>query len=253
MDKKEYLCKICNKNYASASSLCNHNKKFHNNVQKNNDQLLSTSGQLLSTSGQLLSTKNKCDVLECKYCNEKFNIRQTRWKHEQKCKIKDDEKLKIENTKLKYEIELLKNNSNNNNQIITTNNNNQITTTNNKNSNNNNSINNTINIVKFGSERLSEILTDNEMLKITEFINSSVNESIKRVHFNNKRPELKNIRIKNLKDVYLLFFIEKIINKFKIKCLSILFLKHLEIHNGKKFITDKKYNNEEIYSKGIYF
>ncbi len=94
---------------------------------------------------------------------------------------------------MKYEIELLKNNNNSNNTV-----------------------NNTINIVKFGSENLSEILSENEMLKITEFINSSVNESIKRVHFNNKRPELKNIRIKNLKD------------------------KHLEIHNGKKFITDKK-------------
>ena len=225
MNKKEYLCKICNKNYASASSLCNHNKKFHNNVQKNNDQLLSTSCQLLSTSGQLLSTKNKCDVLECKYCNEKFNIRQTRWKHEQKCKIKDNEKLKIENNKLKYEIELLKNNSN---QIITTNNNNQITT-NNKNSNNNNTVNNTINIIKFGSEKLSEILTENEMMKIIQYINNSVNESIKRVHFNDTRPELKNIKIKNLKD------------------------KHLEIYNGEKFITDKKYNNlYELIDNHIY-
>ena len=138
---------------------------------------------------------------------------------------------------MKYEIELFKIN---NNQIT---NNNQIITTNNSNINSNNNINNTINIVKFGargpkrsshpcgSERLSEILSENEMLKITEFINSSVNESIKRVHFNNKRPEFKNIRIKNLK------------------------AKHLEIHNGargpgrashpcgKKFITDKKYNN----------
>jgi hypothetical protein len=52
-----------------------------------------------------------------------------------------------------------------NNQIITTNSN----------------INNTINIVKFGTEKLSEILNENEMLKITEFINNSVNESIKRV------------------------------------------------------------------------
>ena len=27
----EYFCKKCNKFYASASSLCNHNKKFHKN------------------------------------------------------------------------------------------------------------------------------------------------------------------------------------------------------------------------------
>ena len=36
MDKKvncnsEVRCNICNKNYASNSSLCNHNKKFHKN------------------------------------------------------------------------------------------------------------------------------------------------------------------------------------------------------------------------------
>ncbi len=132
-------------------------------------------------------TNNKIDVLECKYCNEKFKFRQCRWRHEQKCKIKDN--IKIENNKLralcaqagtirsqKYEIELLKNN---NNQIITTNNN--TNTKNSNNNNNNNNINNTINIVKFGTEKLSEILNENEMLKITEFINNSVNESIKRV------------------------------------------------------------------------
>ncbi len=86
------------------------------------------------------------------------------------------------------------------------------------NNNSNNTINN-INIIKFGSERLSEILTEEEMLKITQYINLSINESIKCVHFNDKRPEFKNIRIKNLKN------------------------KYLEIYNGNKFITDKKYNN----------
>ncbi len=68
-----------------------------------------------------------------------------------------------------------------NNQIITTNNTNTNTKNSNSNNSNNNNINNTINIVKFGTERLSEILNENEMLKITEFINNSVNESIKRV------------------------------------------------------------------------
>ena len=76
-----------------------------------------------------------------------------------------------------------------------------------------------INIVKFGSERLSEILSENEMFKITEYINNSINESIKRVHFNDKRPELKNIMIKNLKD------------------------KNVHIFDGKKFIVDNKYRN----------
>ena len=35
-NKSEFRCKICNKDYASKSSLCNHNKKFHHNdVSKN--------------------------------------------------------------------------------------------------------------------------------------------------------------------------------------------------------------------------
>ena len=209
MNKKEYLCKICNKNYASASSLCNHNKKFHNNVQKNNNQVLSSEYQVLSSKHQVLSSENevlKIKKYNCRHCDKSYDILQSRWFHEQKCKIKDDKKLKIEINKLKYEIELLKNNSNN--QIINNNNNNQITT-NNKNSNNNNSVNNTINIIKFGGENLSEILTEAEMMKITQYINLSINESIKRVHFNDKRPEYKNIKIKNLKNVYLLFFLLK--------------------------------------------
>jgi hypothetical protein len=216
MNKKEYLCKICNKNYASASSLWNHNNKFHNNILNNNvknlpnsDQLLSTFDQpnvnIMSTSCQpnvnIISTpcqpnvnimsnqcepninlicNNKINALQCKYCNKLYKFRQSKCRHEQQCKIKDNDNKKIEIDKLKYEIELLKNN-NNNNQIITTNNNNNTNTKNSNNNSNNNNINNTINIVKFGSERLSEILNENEMLKITEFINNSVNESIKKV------------------------------------------------------------------------
>ena len=31
----DHFCKICNKFYASASSLCHHNKKYHQNVSPN--------------------------------------------------------------------------------------------------------------------------------------------------------------------------------------------------------------------------
>ena len=220
-----YLCEICNKKYITNSGFWKHNNKYHNNIQKNEHQVLSSKNQVLSSKNQVLSSKK----YKCRYCDKSYDILQSRWFHEQKCKIKYDEnneKLKIENTKLKYEIELFKNN--NSNQITTTNNN-QITTNNNSNNNNNTVNNNTINIIKFGGENLSEILTEAEMMKIIKYINLSVNESIKRVHFNDKRPEFKNIKIKNLKD------------------------KHLEIYNGKKFITDKKYNNlYELIDNHIY-
>ena len=123
------------------------------------------------------------DKLKCKYCNKFLSRIDNLKRHEINCKNKHNEI-----NKLKYEIEILKNNKN---QIITTNNH-----TNNNNTNNHTN-NNTVNIIKFGTEKLNEILSEQEMLKITEFINSSINESIKRVHFNDKRPELKNIVIKN--------------------------------------------------------
>ena len=159
-----YLCEICNKKYITNSGFWKHNNKYHNNIQNNNNQVLSSNNQVLSSNNQVLSINNQVlssKKYKCRYCDKSYDILQSRWFHEQKCKIKDDEnndKLKIENNKLralcaqvetfwsqKYEIKLLKNNSNK----ITTNNNQNITT-NNNNSNNNNTINN-INIIKFGA------------------------------------------------------------------------------------------------------
>jgi hypothetical protein len=123
MNKKEYLCKICNKNYASASSLWNHNNKFHNNVIKNKNKNMSSKCQhnvnLMSTPCQPnvnimskqcepninLICNNKINALQCKYCNKLYKFRQSKCRHEQQCKIKDNDNKKIEIDKLKYEIE----------------------------------------------------------------------------------------------------------------------------------------------------
>ena len=238
MNKKEYLCKICNKNYASASSLWNHNKKFHNNIDTNNDNNLSSKitqkSSFFTQKSSFVTQKSSIHKLDCIYCNKILSRIDNLKRHEEKCKIKQNEIKILNNKKLeidklqalydqagtflsqKYEIELLKNTT----QIITNNSNNNC---------NNGNINNTINIVKFGTEKLNEILNENEMLKITEFINNSVNESIKCVHFNDKRPEFKNIIIKNLK------------------------AKNLQIFDGTNFIIDKKYKNlYELIDNHIY-
>ena len=233
-----YLCEICNKKYITNSGFWKHNNKYHNNIQKNNllnitqkSSLFTQKSSLFTQKSSLFTQNSSLNKLECIYCNKILSRIDNLKRHEDKCKNKKNEidKLRTQVTILeplvqKYEIELL----NNNNQITTTNNN-QITTNNNSNNNNNTVNNNTINIIKFGGENLSEILTEAEMMKIIKYINLSVNESIKMVHFNNKRPQYKNIKIKNLKD------------------------NHLEIHNGKKFITDKKYNNlYELIDNHIY-
>ena len=245
-----FLCEICNKKYITNSGFWKHNNKYHNSIQNNTSLNITQKSSLITQKSSLNTQKSSLNKLECIYCNKILSRIDNLKRHEDKCKNKKNEidKLRTQVTILeplvqKYEIELFKNNSNqitNNNNQITTNNNNHITTNNTVN-NNNNTVNNTINIVKFGGERLSEILTEEEMMKITKYINFSVNESIKSVHFNDKRPEFKNIRIKNLKG------------------------NHLQIHNGargpgrashpcgKKFITDKKYSNlYELIDNHIY-
>ena len=81
--------------------------------------------------------------------------------------------------------------------------NNQLINNNTSNITNNGTINNnTVNIVKFGTEELNKILSTSEILKILNKKMCSLEESIKTIHFNDMRPEFKNIYITNLKDQY---------------------------------------------------
>ena len=69
-----YSCTSCNKTYKSNTGLWLHNKKHHSN----NDQ------------------PEKTNVNMCKYCQGVYSCKQSRWKHEQKCKIKFENKNKEE-------------------------------------------------------------------------------------------------------------------------------------------------------------
>ena len=71
------------------------------------------------------------------------------------------------------------------------------------NGNNNNVNNGTVNniqIVKFGSEDIKQILNEKEIKKILSCKYKAIEESIKQIHFNDKRPEYRNIYITNLRD-----------------------------------------------------
>jgi len=70
----DFLCNICNKFYGSASSLCNHNKKFHT----------SNGG----TPGVLEGTLKK--TYNCDYCNKIFNDKSNKYKHHKICKFKNN-------------------------------------------------------------------------------------------------------------------------------------------------------------------
>ena len=165
----EYKCNECNKQYSSYQSLWIHNKKFHYNNNKNN--ILANSGQLLvnsgSTFGQLLvnsgSTSGQVSKdYSCKYCNKKYLIKQSKWKHEKNCKNKN-EIIKIEN-----------------NNNITNNNHTQI---------NNGTINNkTIIINQIGKESF-DCLPMKDISKIIKDGNNSPITCIEKLNFNKKLPQ----------------------------------------------------------------
>ena len=173
MNKKEYICLICNKKYASASSLWNHNKKFHNEFLYNNFQ----------------------NNFKCKFCTKYLSRCDNLKRHEQNCRQQNDinkineleiKKLKEENKNKILEIKLLKIQNKTTNNIINIQNNN---------------IQKNIQIVNNGDEKYIDfskkdinkiIKSNNILLKLTELIN-----------FNKKYPENHNINNTSLEGKYI--------------------------------------------------
>ena len=75
-----YKCNVCNKNYSSRSSLCNHNKKFHN--------VNSTKNTQITTNTPPKPTKNNEAI--CDFCNKIFSRNDSLKRHKEKCKKKTD-------------------------------------------------------------------------------------------------------------------------------------------------------------------
>lgn len=211
----KYICNICNKNYKDKSGLWYHNKKNHNNkittefVKIPPKHYFITPNNIKITPESVVESSEKKN--QCKYCNFCFTRKDSLTKHYNRCKIikennnnehkfiKESEfnELKKENAEIKSMLmELLKSSKIHPKTLQKINKN---LVTGNNNSNNNNTVNN-IQIVKFGSEDIKNILTDKEIKKILNCKYQAIEESIKQVHFNNNRPEYRNIYITNLRD-----------------------------------------------------
>ena len=199
----EFKCNECRKYYKSYQSLWNHNKKFHtNNIP------IKSSNIPIKSSNIFTDIPIKSSIIEnntCVKCYKQLSSYKNKWRHEKTCKKIDTnkiiDKLKMENQELsnKYNelLKLCKIHPKTLQKI-----NKNLINSNNNNNTNNGTINNTVNIVKFGTEDLASILSKSEIFKILNRKLSSLEESIKLIHFNNDRPELKNIYITNLKDQY---------------------------------------------------
>jgi hypothetical protein len=207
MDKK-FICKICNKNYKSYQSLWNHNRKYHSNLN-HNEQNMSISMSILSDSEQ----NNK--LFKCEFCNKQYKHIQSKNRHQKKCTLvyknkceileKENKELKNKykehNTKIKelkdQLLEMMNKQCKMHHQTF---NKIQNQLTNNFYSSVKNYNNFTFNIVQLGQEDLVNTLSKKEQLKVLNKKYKSLNYLVDYIHCNDKFPEFNNVIITNLQN-----------------------------------------------------
>jgi hypothetical protein len=216
-------CKVCNKLYKSMSSLCNHNKKFHNNKTCN---ITHKSTELYENNDILPQNK-----LNCLYCKKNLSRTDALARHTKICKKKNDikenkeleikkielekinaekekinaekEKIKEQNEMIRLKIKLQNCKKLDNKTFKAINkflmdrsfknsNNNNI------NSQNNNTINN-YQILSIGDEQLKQVLTFKEKKQIMNARLCSLEKIVEIAHCGTY-TKFKNIVITNLKD-----------------------------------------------------
>ncbi len=240
----EFKCNYCSKLYKSYASLNNHYSIKHREAHKN-----------------IMNEKNNQEkIYKCSTCKLQLNSRTTKYRHELKCKqmmileeeIKKNTQISMETiikekdaklASLTKENEIYrkmlmesKQNINNGTIVNGTLNNGPVV------------YNNTINIVKFGSEELKDIFTKDEILKILNRKKLSLEQSIEMLHLNKGKPEYKNIFITNLKDDYAYVYDgEKFIAAYKTEILNDIIENHsynieTSMEEYKDKITSKTYD-----------
>ena len=225
-NKNNFRCNICNKNYSSASSLCNHNKKFHND--KCNNVQLNVQPVQLNVQHVQINVNTKKSLL-CSLCNKVFNCRSSKSMHLKKCKNKinsENNKINSENNKInsenkqtelliqlkKEEAKILKlkiklHQSTKIDNITLNKLNKLLIERNNKikninTINNNTQIINNFQLVEFGKEEVVDLLTNRDKKLIINSKYCSLEKLIEIVHCG-KYNQFKNIIITNMKDNYM--------------------------------------------------
>jgi hypothetical protein len=217
---EKYVCKLCNYETTILSNYRKHLKtKKHKKregelgVKMDNDMIIEQKTDkkrtLVEKKGQKTDSKrtfsSKKLLNVCKYCEKEFSSRQTLLRHEKKyCKQKEDlttkldiqaeiiERLeeerreyKMEKEKLYKQIEELIKKAGN----TTIHHGSTIT-------------NNTINLNSYGKEDLSHI-TESFKTQLIKGPFGMIPKMIEAVHFNDKKPENKNISLSNMNGKYI--------------------------------------------------
>jgi hypothetical protein len=220
-NKSLFSCNICNKNYSSKSSLCNHNKKFHSI----NNNIIAHMSTIIAP----ISTIIAHNTHNCKYCNKIFTRNYSVIRHEQKCKVKPDKnieqkKIELEEKKILLELKKqeatilrlkLKLEKSNKIDNITLNKlNKMLIERNNKIKNSFNTINNqqiinNFQLVGFGKEEVIETLSNQDKKLIMNARYNSLDKLIEIIHCG-KYNQFKNIIITNMKDNYMYKYDDKV-------------------------------------------
>ena len=228
MSVKKYMCNICNKEYKSSQSLCNHKRIYHIESKPIVNQNIAKSkpivNQKLSESKHVVNRNNpemdnsKIDNTQnnkykCKFCSNEYLFKQSKWRHEKKCTNKINNTLNIEelikqNEMKDKEIEEIKKSFEKfKKQMLDmmnqkykmhpktfqkmVNSNNNITI--------NNTINNNIKYVEIGKEDLHNVFTKQEKLMLLQKMGSPIENIVRYTHLNDKYPQFQNIIITNIR------------------------------------------------------
>jgi len=194
-----YKCKKCIKEYSTYKSLWRHNALKH----KDDVVSVDVSNVEKNVSNVPLNVSNS---FNCSKCNENFNSRTTKWRHEKKCEniieIKvieektKDEKIDLvmkENLEMKKEMEKLKEMLQKALKIhpkTLTKINKQL----------NNTINNNNIYVQLGNENLSEILSNKQKMGILNRQVMGINDLVELIHVSGKFKKFMNVYITNLQN-----------------------------------------------------
>ena len=246
---KELVCKICNKQYKTIQSLCNHNTRFHKNttiISLTSNVMTEMSNVMTKTPNVMTEMSNIIDIVVektttyfCKYCNYEFKKRQNKWAHEKKyCKKKSEIINKKPNTAIIYNTHI--------SNIINNN-------TNNGTINNNNTINNYMNDnIEYISDAFIKKMFNHLKNVKTHII--PIPRMIENIKFNPSHKENNNVKITNIRSkVAMIYDNNKWLTVDKKELLDELYIFATNLFKNwaemKDFITEEMKTNYKNFSK----
>ena len=197
---KELVCKICDKQYKTIQSLCNHNKRFHNNIKTTFSELKQPFVELKQPLVEPIQplvepiqplVETTTPFIEpiqslhfCLKCSKNFKHYNNKWRHEKTCK-KINPANEIVNKNISTHTIINKNIINNN-------------------TTNNGTINNNITINNYSNDNL-EYISDAFIKKMFNHLRyndehiKSIPSMIENIKFNPNHKENNNVKITNMR------------------------------------------------------